>query len=193
MLKVILVSGLKRSGKDFVSAKMQSLIGGSIVMAFAEPLKDIIATTMSVSKDELEEYKNNGEHIFTHSEIYMNDTRDKEPFTNFRLILQRFGTEAMKKHFGDDVWVHLLATKLPDDGVVIVSDWRFKREFEVLSKLAKVYTVRVDDVNLTTDDLHPSETELEDFNFNVRIDNSNKDDRVFADILHFVQRLSATK
>ncbi len=179
-MNVILISGLKRSGKDFVAEKLQEKMYNSEVFAFAEPLKDIIATTMCLKMGDLEKYKNDGEHIFTHTEML---NADPEPFANFRSILQRFGTEAMKKHFGDDVWVNLLIDKLYNISLttVIVSDWRFMSEYNALADVADVWTVRVHDDNLTPDD-HASETELMDFNFDLVVDNTAKDDSILAEV-----------
>ena len=179
-MNVILISGLKRSGKDFVAEKLQEKMYSSKVFAFAEPLKDIIAITMGLKMGDLEKYKNDGEHIFTHTEML---NADPEPFTNFRSILQRFGTEAMKKHFGDDVWVNLLIDKLYNLNLttVIVSDWRFMSEYNALADVADVWTVRVHDDNLTPDD-HASETELMDFNFDLVVDNTAKDDSILAEV-----------
>jgi len=175
-VKLVLISGYKRSGKDFVSEKLSELIKGSSVVTLAEPLKDIIATTMSVSKDALEKYKNNSELLFVHETPCTNLWQSKK-VTDFRHILQRFGTDAMKKHFGDDVWVDLLIRKLPAEGVVIVSDWRFISEYLALSKVGDIITVRVEDSNIKPD-AHISEHELDNFDFDYYIENSAKDESV---------------
>ena len=187
MMNVILISGLKRSGKDFVAEKLQEKMYSSKVFSLAEPLKDIVADTFGISRDKLDEYKNNAD------DVYVNDHPTCETWvsklTDFRTILQRFGTDAMKKHFGDDVWVNLLIDKLYTLSftTVIVSDWRFISEYNAFADVADVWTVRVHDDNLTPDD-HASETELMDFNFDLVVDNTAKDDSILAE----VDRISTT-
>ena len=179
-MNVILISGLKRSGKDFVAEKLQEKMYSSKVFALAEPLKDIIATTMGISVYELEDYKNDGRML---SLDPVGGCYNYEGVTDFRSILQRFGTEAMKKHFGDDVWVNLLIDNIYNLSLttVIVSDWRFMSEYNALADVYDVWTVRVHDDNLTPDD-HVSETELMDFNFDLVVDNTAKDDSILAEV-----------
>ena len=177
---VIMVSGYKRAGKDFVSLKLNELIVGSKVMSFAEPMKDIIAITMDISKEELNEYKNKALEvnvILEPDEIIS----DLASLGNMRSILQRFGTEAMKKHFGNDVWAELLLSKMPIDEVVIISDWRFRSEYERLVKDRRIVTIRINDDNLKGDG-HISEHDLDDFDFDIIVDNTKKDGSILEDI-----------
>lgn len=80
----------------------------------------------------------------------------------------------MRKAFGNDIWTRMLYYALPSSGVVVVSDWRFKNEYEFLSTKCKVLTVRITDRNIINNDTHPSEIALDDFNFDVHIDNTVK-------------------
>jgi len=157
-MKVVLISGLKRSGKDYVSDMLKIT-----KLSFAKPLKMILAETLSLKMSELENFKNQELDIKVGNLIC----------TDFRTALQKFGTEVMQSWFGKDVWVDLLIDNLPDVECVVVSDWRFKREYEVLSEKFDVFTVRVEDYNLTPDE-HKSEQDLLDFKFDYKIDNSNK-------------------
>ena len=166
MLYVILVSGYKGSGKNHISKLLSEKIENSTVMSFAEPLKDIISITLGISHNELDTAKNKSEPIGA---------------TDYRTVLQQFGTEAMKKHFGEDVWVNLLISKLPKSGVVIISDWRFKSEYKGVKAL--------DNVEVNYDhkpDNHPSEREIEDFMFDFRMDNTHKDSSIHSDIDYFM-------
>lgn len=173
MLKVILISGYKRSGKDWVSDELNERIKGSLVLAFAEPIKDILATALSLSKNTFDELKNISAPIHT---------------TDFRSLIQRFGNEAMKKQFGEDVWSNLLISKLPTSGVVIVSDWRFNIEYEKICEVAdEVTTVRVLDHNLTAG-THASEHELDNFSFDVELNNTAKSDYILRGIDYLAKR-----
>ncbi len=178
-MKLILISGYKRSGKDFIATHLKKVIGGNTkVMSFATPIKEILATTLGITLDELDDYKNDS------NDIYVNDhptnTSWASKLTDFRTIMQKFGTEAMQKEFGEDVWIEQMVRNLPPffaNGVVIIPDWRFKREYERLAIDYDIITVRVDGGVATSD--HISETELLDFNFDYRIDNTKQDTSVF--------------
>ncbi len=163
MIKVILISGYKRSGKDYISNEIKEAYGLE-VFSFAKPLKEIIATTLGISVDKLEALKNDPSQKWENSGVSFS-ARD---------ILQRFGTDAMHKQFGNDIWARTLYYSLPSSGVVVVSDWRFLIEYEYLRTKCEVVTVRVTDRNVINTDPHQSETELYDFNFDVHIDNTVK-------------------
>ena len=153
-----MISGLKGSGKDYVS----DILCDTLVcerLTFAEPIKEILATTLGISKEALDEMKNNEDLKILN--------------TNIREILQRFGTDAMQHHFGKDVWIDRLAAQLPKSGVAIVTDWRFKHEYNMLSKYGTVVSVKVMDSNLEQNS-HISENDLNDFKFDFEIDNTAK-------------------
>lgn len=166
-----MISGLKRSGKDYVALKIKELINKGSIISFAEPLKDIMAITLGYSKDELEDLKNNSN-------------------LEYRGYLQRFGTEAMKKHFGDDVWANLLLSKIKDDEVTIVSDWRFKSEYNVLAKHHDVITVRVHNDNLTPDS-HISERDLIGFKFDHVLDNTYQNTTILDSLKPLIDEINS--
>lgn len=168
---IVLVSGWKRSGKDHVSSGLNRLIVDSTICSFANPLKDIMAMTLNLSLLELNELKNEEAHVSCGGE----DT------TTVRTILQVFGTEAMKKYFGEDVWAQLALKNIPSSKVVIYSDWRFEDEVRVMSEFHNVVTVRIVDRNLTTDN-HSSERALDNYDFDFIIDNTAKDKSVDVQI-----------
>jgi len=172
MKKIILVNGKKRSGKDYFSGLLKQELesnGRTVqIMHLADPMKEIISTVFECTKDELEEYKNNPERFPV---TVFEDTHGARD-TDFRKILQLFGSEGMKPHFGDDVWAQLLMNKAnkSNDDFIIVPDFRF------LCEARSPYTVNVfnDDINCT--DSHKSENELNDFKFKYTIDNTGHKD-----------------
>jgi len=179
---VILVSGAKRSGKDFISEKILKSISDSKRFSFAEPLKQIMADTFNISLEQLDEYKNEA------YPVVVNDYQGGVCIGDFRQALQRFGTEAMKTQFGNDVWVDLLIDKL--EPITIVSDWRFKTEYEAVKKVADVVTLRVVDLNASPDG-HISERDLDGFNYNFSIDNTSKDSAHISPLNDFLAFLES--
>lgn len=167
-MKYILINGKKRSGKDHIGNMIRDEFAvrgiSAEILSFADPIKDIIAQTFNIEDDELDNFKNKSE------EIYIKKGNRYQQITNFRKVLQHFGTEAMKSWFGDDVWVQLLTQRANDLEVdyVIVTDFRFEIE-----QLDDAYTLRI--VNSNAEDVqdnHASENELNLFRFDYTLDNS---------------------
>lgn len=167
MDNVILIHGKKRSGKDYFAEKLKESFqkqGKTVeIFAFADALKDIVAETFEITREELDIFKNNPD-VF--QIIFSNK------ITNFRKIIQRFGTEAMKKQFGDDVWVNIVKRKILDSDAdyVIVSDLRFK--IELISECS----IKIHNNSLHSSDMHSSETELDDHDFMFYVDNTGYPD-----------------
>ncbi len=170
MSKIILINGKKRSGKDYLANKMKLELNrlnySTEIMAFADPIKEIIACTFDIDLNRLNEYKNNQTEIFIEDWHLRGDR-------NFRTILQRFGTEAMQGTFGKKVWVDLLKKKahFTSCDYVIVPDFRFIAE-DIGDVTIKITNSDIEDTN----DSHASENELNDFKFDYEINNTGKRD-----------------
>lgn len=123
MKKVILLNGLPRSGKDTCADYLVSKHGYTKV-SFASTMKEIVATTFGISVDALERMKNDNTIIHT--------LNGSEVVLTFRDVLQRFGSEAMKPVFGNDVWARTLYDKIHTlkTDKIVVSDFRFLIEYQ---------------------------------------------------------------
>ena len=169
MQKIVLINGKKRAGKDYVARILQQELNKcgltSCIESFADPIKDIIATTLGLTLSELDNFKNKKSLIVING----------KEVCDARLMLQRFGTEAMKSWFGDDVWAKLLYENIKNikADVIIVPDFRFNVE-----KRKNTFTLKVvnDNVDKACDDNHQSENELNDFKFDHVIDNTGYKD-----------------
>jgi hypothetical protein len=89
----------------------------------------------------------------------------EDPFWEMtpREILQRAGTEAMRKEFGRDIWIKTLQRRcLSDPANVVISDVRFVNEAEAIKSWGGV-VIRIDrDVQFDARiDTHQSETDLD--------------------------------
>jgi len=181
---IILVSGKKRSGKDYFANMLKEYRSDIRVMSFADPLKQIVADTFGISLSELEEYKNNPEKY----PIVL----PNESITNFRLILQRFGTEGMKPVFGKDIWQRLLIEEANkcSENIIVVPDFRFPEEMFEGAITVKI----IGSPDIDTGDIHPSEVSLEGFKFDHYIDNSLKDPEALrAQVKQFIEILRDIK
>ena len=132
MKTLILINGLPRAGKDTTA---DFIVDDFLAdkLSFATPLKSIIANSFGITIKELEEYKNNpeefGVEIIEHQNNQHPETIKR---TDFREILQLFGTEGMKPEFGNDVWSDLLYNKVlkSQNDLIVVPDYRFMCEYK---------------------------------------------------------------
>jgi len=173
--KLILINGLKRSGKDFSADLFRKYLGENKCrnISFAEPIKDIISKTFNITKKELDEYKNDTEGYGLELNAYPNNQPTCNiKYINFREILQNFGSEAMMSNFGIDVWADLGIKKVQEAKKewIIITDFRFISEYKKALESSQKYnysviTINVFNNDLNTDDLHISERNLSDNNF----------------------------
>jgi len=176
---IILIAGQKRSGKDTTANLLaQALADNSIntkVLSFASAMKNIIAITLGITEVELDALKN-------------------DPANPHRGYLQRFGTEAMKPWFGDDIWSKLAKVQVDNSSaeIFIFADFRFPEEFKTLEAFYDVTTIKVSRPALINDDAdgHPSERALDDWTFDHRIINDSSIDDLRAVVTKLVQHLS---
>lgn len=175
MPKVIVVNGLKRSGKDYFSELLRCRLereGKTVdVHSFADPMKFILSTTLNITEDELDNYKNNMCKLLVATEIEGSPSLNS--ITNMRKVLQNFGTDAMQTVFGKDVWVNLMKEKIEKSTAdyFIIPDFRFPQEY-----IEGAISVQIVNEELDNSDTHASETSLNNFIFDFIVDNTGKPD-----------------
>lgn len=186
MKTIILIRGKKRAGKDTIAEKLYGklpVIVKAEILSFAEPMKDILADTFEVNKETIEVAKN---EPYLHP-IKMVQLREDVDYnrihTDMRRVLQNFG-QAVKKHFGQAVWADLLYSKLEEDTVHIVSDWRYIIEYEALRDRpnVRIITLKVYDEDADNSDTHSSEVELDEHTDTTYTINNSKDHRKYVDM-----------
>lgn len=165
--KVILLNGLTRSGKD-TCADYLVKEHGYTKFAFADTIKEILSTTLGISIEEFNELKN------SNSMLYEGNDRLG---VSFRKIIQRFGNEAMKPIFGQDVWAKTLYEKIEfcENDKIVVSDFRFLIEYRPHDDL-DIETWLIDDGRELPKEGHASDVELyqNDFKFDKVLRNSER-------------------
>ena len=175
-MKIILINGKARSGKDFAAQILQKKLDKTVKLAFADSIKDILCNTFGITRYEFDNYKNN----------FYNLKYDDKSLT-FRELIQKFG-ETMKEKFGNDLWAKQVVNevKSSESDYFIISDFRFLIEYETLSKYLgqdKIVTLYIQDKNLINNDSHISENNLKDFKFDYIIDNTRKDPEILRKYL----------
>jgi hypothetical protein len=195
--KKILIGGDKRAGKDYTALQLSIELNKrgytTSIMRFADPMKFIIAETFGISLDALDEYKNDTELFGIELKVYPNNQpQGVIEYTDFRAILQRFGSEGMKPVFGSNIWAKLLyekADKHDDIDFVIVPDFRFLVEYLPSATSIKVVNKLIE---ASKTDTHSSENELNDFKWDYSIDNTEQKD-ISAEINEIVDNILLEK
>lgn len=140
-MKILGISGKKQSGKSTLADMISSLYKGKVaILPFAAPLKMEVAKACGVSVQCIEDNK-----------------------SNFRKILQGWGTEFRRNMFGDDYWLRKQdeqVAKFADADLVIIPDVRFLNEMAFITdRGGKV--IRIERSGLPSDN-HDSEIQLDD-------------------------------
>lgn len=123
MRKIIGITGNANSGKDTTADYILSLNQSFKKIAFADPLKNMVIQYLFLTKDD----------VFT--------TQGKNRFNEYwgmtnRQILQKVGTDAMRKGFCYDIWVKITQKILLNNKNqnFIISDVRFLNEAEMIKR-----------------------------------------------------------
>lgn len=191
-MKVILINGKKRAGKDHFARSLQEELTKhgmrSKIYAYADAFKDILCITLNLSLEKLNDLKNSKAGLYIKTEY----GTGFEEITDFRKIHQKFGDDAMKKWFGQDVWVNIIKKAIREElsqtdpiDFFIISDFRFLVE---QIKDASTIKIRNDVVDAACNDQHISENQLNGFVFDYEINNTGYKD-ISVSVEKFVQEL----
>lgn len=189
---IILIHGLKRSGKDTFASILKELEPVVEIKPFAGPLKEITAKAFDLSPDVID-YLKNDESI----KIGFRSPQEKMCTGNsMRNFLQNLGTEAMKPIFGDYVWAKLFTDsylKSPKGTVFVAPDFRVIEEYNyITSEALDVVTVKIQRAEAEgSGDTHISEQGLADFKFDYIVDNNGTLDDLRAEAVDFLDYLKA--
>jgi len=167
---IIGISGKKRSGKDTAAQFLQSQLKHKFrqdakIMCFAEGLKRVAAMALGEDLD-----------------LFFDDESKKRLFVvgpehvmSGRSILQKVGTECFRDNIDLDFWVTMFMkhVKTAKEPYIIVPDTRFPNEFKAIKDIGGC-VIRVDRDTADSTDTHISETALDNYVFDYRINNNGK-------------------
>jgi len=133
---IIGIVGYMGSGKDTVAERIAQ--HGGVKDSFAAPLKDLASAVFGWNREllkgdtvESREYRETPDMFWSR----------KTGIPNFtpRLALQLLGTDVMRNHFHQDIWLHSLEYRIRSQResvyFTVVSDARFRNELELIHKL----------------------------------------------------------
>lgn len=175
---IIGLHGKMGSGKDFlndnvIKPQLNEYDEKYSIISFADQIKINVAT----------------QHNMNIMDMY----GDKSP--ELRILLQEEGTERGRDKYGEDIWIKyvenwmILRHQRDNVGTFLITDVRFKNEAEWIvkmgGKLIKIHAPDRNEIRLTKESggdpkllekiqNHPSETDLDDYEFENVIDNSIK-------------------
>lgn len=132
---IIGVLGLIGSGKNTAAELLVEQLPQATTDSFAATLKDAIADIFSWPRDMLEGATPESRAWREQVDLWWAE-RLGIPHLTPRWVLQYFGTDVMRNHFHEDIWIASMERKIMNrDGYTVVADVRFQNEIEMIRRL----------------------------------------------------------
>ena len=176
---IIGVSGKKQAGKstlcEYLTDRYKSQFDSIKIYSFADPLKRFCVDGMGLSEEQcygpdedkntFTKYKWDTLPIEIRNKFSIKGEGSKRGPMTAREVLQIFGTNVMRKMFSDKIWVNATISliKREKPTIAFIADVRFRSEIDALMNEKDGYAVRL--TRRLFDDSHPSEVDLDDFDF----------------------------
>jgi len=151
-MKVIGFTGYKQSGKDTAARELSRILlpQHSVQINFADALKDEVCMACKITRQFLDEHKD-----------------------NFRLIMQGYGTDFRRKLHGEQYWILKWLERVnklaPVPAYLLCTDVRFINEAAVVRRLGGTL-IRVERPGVFSDG-HASETEQRELHADFTVHN----------------------
>jgi hypothetical protein len=160
MSELIGLSGYAGAGKDEVARILRPY--GWQRASFADPLRAALYA-LDPSVEDVRDNIFDGVSLQEIVDEYGWD-KVKRDFPEVRQLLQRMGTEVGRNLFGQDFWVDQAMHSLEEGGKYVFTDCRFPNEADAIrARGGRVFRVWRPDVTAVNG--HPSETALDDYDF----------------------------
>ena len=135
-MNIIGLVGFIGSGKDTVAKILTQ--NGCVQDSFASPLKELCASVFGWPLDMLQGDTVESRDFRETPDIFWSRKLGIDHFTP-RLALQLLGTEVMRDHFNQDIWINSLEYRLrmknADYPCVVISDARFQNELSLIKSM----------------------------------------------------------
>lgn len=134
---IVGIVGFIGSGKDTV-ANMLLKEKNCVKDSFAAPLKDLCSTVFGWPRHLLEGDTIESRDFRDMPDVFWSRKTGIDHFTP-RLALQLVGTDVMRDHFHQDIWInsleYRLRTQASKNQCVIISDARFQNELDLIKQM----------------------------------------------------------
>jgi hypothetical protein len=171
-LEVLGLSGYARSGKDTVAEHLIETQGYTRI-SFADPMREALVALDPV-------IHLGGYPMGLASAVRMVGWEKLKGMSNdIRPLMQRFGTEVGREMFGQNFWVDLALSRIPDGGKVVFADVRFPNEANAIRDLGGEIW-RVEREGVVAANAHISERALDDYMFDSIIANTGTLEDLYA-------------
>lgn len=135
---IIGIVGHIGSGKDTVGNFIKNSVGiQGCRDSFAAPLKDMCSSVFGWPRELLEGDTLESREFRETPDIFWTRKTGIDNFTP-RLALQLMGTDVLRDHFHNDIWINSLEyrlRKVPDSETVVITDARFTNELDIIKHL----------------------------------------------------------
>ncbi len=135
---IIGIVGHIGSGKDTVGNFITESVGKTgRTDSFAAPLKDLCSSIFGWPRHLLEGNTMESREFRETPDIFWTRKTGIDNFTP-RLALQLVGTDVLRDHFHNDIWINSLEyrlRKISDSNTVVVTDARFTNELDIIKHL----------------------------------------------------------
>lgn len=141
MGRIIAVAGLIGSGKDTIADYLCTFHGFKR-LSFASSLKDAVSSVFGWDREMLEGSTKSSREWREQVDPWWAE-RLNMPNLTPRHILQQWGTDVLRNHFHDDIWIASVENKLrtaQDD--IVITDCRFRNELTAIKRVGGI-TMRV--------------------------------------------------
>lgn len=181
MIKLILICGKKRSGKDTIADYLHQYFGYKN-MKISSTIKSICKLLFGFSDEQME-----------NDDKEKNDPRwDISPRQAFQFIgtdMMQYKIQELLPTIGKLFWIKTFIEKIKDITIpVVVSDVRFIHEYEELKKKFNIIVIRVERDN-SYNDSHISETEYLEIPYDILIKNNATMHDLYCDLYNKINEL----
>ncbi|MEM5878096.1 MAG: hypothetical protein QXF12_04410 [Candidatus Aenigmatarchaeota archaeon] len=191
---IISLSGPRGSGKSTVATYLVEKYG-FVEETFAKPLKDFLSSLFLWDREMME----------GKSEEMRKRREEKDSWWSERLNIPDFsprkamimiGTEIMRNHFCENIWILSLERRLAsykNEKNIVITDCRFKNELKFLKSIG-AFTIFIEREKSTKEILsHISERDLIDNEFDFRIRNNDTLEYLFYQVDKIMEKLGTVE
>jgi len=129
---IVALNGLIGSGKN--TAADYLVQDGFQAFSYAKALKDVVSVIFGYDREILEGTTQYARDARNEVDLFWAEKLGIPDWTP-RLALQQIGTDVMRTHFHNDIWVNCLLKQIQGVPKVVVTDCRFPNELSALTDL----------------------------------------------------------